>query len=72
MINVDCIDEFRLSQQFNADVDSFYSLIYVVCSMMMKRNKPKILMDLHVLSTPEYEKVSFEIAFVCRYKCAPH
>jgi hypothetical protein len=35
----------------------FYFLIYVVYSMRVKRNSPKILMDLHILSTPEYEKV---------------
>jgi hypothetical protein len=30
LINVDFIDEFRLSWKFNADADSFYFLKYVV------------------------------------------
>jgi hypothetical protein len=36
----------------------------------VKKINPNILMDLHIFSIPEYEKVDFGMLSVCMYVCA--
>jgi hypothetical protein len=39
--------------------------------MTVKKVYLKILMDLCISCTPEYDKVVFGMLFVCKYVCSP-